>query len=763
MKQGKNIWKYIIFSFVCAFIVVSSIVGVMRITDVGYSPVAEFFISLGVVSSAVALLLLAHKLLVLSVSADLEFERVAALAAKMDMFAVVWNSSFTRVWCNSKFTDATGFVPEDLTDIEAMKKIFPADAFDKKTLGKFLENSSDFFNVHGKNGAGVYVSWATSEMFSDAATDEKYYLSVSHNLNQKFRMMSDLEEFSSKLTLSEQRYNFATKLTEIGILLKYSDRDDYYTNGNLRTMLGFSADEEYLSKAQLMEKIHPSERFLFEQFIQPAGISPDREDDVHSIEFRAVSAEGDYRWYMLRYKTIADEYRYIEGGALLDITDDRQKDMMIEKMAFVDELTQIGNRNRFLSLGEEVLEVRANDSSIDYWVIVLDVDEIHLVNDSCGYQAGSELLKKIALIAMSVLPAEGMCARVGGDNFALMVRCSDDEELPVRIMQSIQERISKLRGGGLEHQNITVSAGYCKLSDGDGRNFSHILDLAEFALTERDGIKNTYIRYNRELRRKALDTAKTEHEIELALDNREFVLYYQPKIDLSTGEVIGAEALIRWIKPDGTLIPPMDFIPIAERSMIITKISRFVLHEACRQNKEWQDMGLGHFVVSINLTAIDFYRTDVTGIIRETLDSTGLDPKYLDIELTESLAMKDIGHAIDQMLDMRSLGVLLSMDDFGTGYSSLSYIQKLPITLLKLDRSFVMYMEDDEVSREIVSAVIRIAKSKKIGTVAEGIESQHQADILRVAGCDYAQGFFFGKPMPAQEFERFMKSRQKVQ
>ena len=170
-------------------------------------------------------------------------------------------------------------------------------------------------------------------------------------------------------------------------------------------------------------------------------------------------------------------------------------------------------------------------------------------------------------------------------------------------------------------------------------------------------------------------------------------------------------------------------------------------------------MGLPPVTVSINLTAVDFYQTDVKESIIKALDATGLDPQWLDVELTESLALKDIDHAIQQMQEIRDLGVKLSMDDFGTGYSSLSYIQVLPITLLKLDRSFIMYLEEDEISREIVSAVIRIAKTKKIETIAEGIETIGQADILKEAGCDHAQGYFYGKPMPKDKFEEFMKMK----
>ena len=274
-----------------------------------------------------------------------------------------------------------------------------------------------------------------------------------------------------------------------------------------------------------------------------------------------------------------------------------------------------------------------------------------------------------------------------------------------------------------------------------------------------DGTKNEIIRYDNKIHDKIIEGNAIESELAKAIENNELVLYYQPKIDLSDGTLMGMEALIRWVKPDGTVVPPNKFIPVAENSLLITKISDFVLHEACRQNKAWQDKGYPPIAVSINLTAVDFYQTDVKESIQSALNETGLDAKWLDVELTESLALKDIDHAIQQMQEIRDLGVQLSMDDFGTGYSSLSYIQVLPITLLKLDRSFIMYLEEDEISREIVSAVIRIAKSKKIETIAEGIETIGQAEILKQSGCDLAQGYFFGKPMPVDKFEEFMAEK----
>ena len=239
-----------------------------------------------------------------------------------------------------------------------------------------------------------------------------------------------------------------------------------------------------------------------------------------------------------------------------------------------------------------------------------------------------------------------------------------------------------------------------------------------------------------------------------AIENHHLQLYYQPKFDLHTEKIMGAEALIRWIKPDGTMISPNVFIPIAEKSGMISDISNFVLREACQQTGLWQKEGLSPIVMSINFASGDFYQANVCEVVQHELDAAGLEPKYLELELTERLALGDINYTIEQMNALRAMGVLLAMDDFGTGYSSLSYIQRLPLTLLKLDRSFIIEIETDSVAQVIVSAVIQIAKSMHMETIAEGVEYEKQSQILKDMGCDYIQGYLYGKPMPAEQFHK---------
>jgi len=691
-----------------------------------------------------------------------EKENISRIMQSINAMAVLWSDDFRYVEVNSCLTKAIGYTSRDLSDIGTLKKVLPADAF-APSLQAVVNNRDEEFYVTAKGGAKVCTVWNTS-IVSTACINKRQtclMLSIGLDLSENVRMKEDLIKYSKELAESENRYTMSMELSEIGMLLKAAGSTDYYVSAQLCSMLGF--ERESVTSEELREKFHPADVRIFDALAAAMVNKFDTENisahEVHCSEFRAMSADGTYHWYQFRYKINPgkDLISADIGGAILDITKNKEKDSLIEKMAYIDDVTQIFNRNKFMQIGQETFEC-SRGTDITYWVIVLDIDNFHIINDTCGYRSGNRLLNEFGNIISGALASGGFGARIGGDNFAMLIRDTGDPELPVKVINEIQDKFKLLCADSFSSHSMTCSAGYCKMSDG-GDDFAQILDHAEFSLSMSDGTKSSIIRYDNAIHDRIIRNAAIENELVKALENHELVLYYQPKINLGDGSLIGMEALIRWIKPDGTIVPPAQFIPVAESSMLITKISDFVLYEACRQNKKWQDMGYPPVTVSINLTAVDFYQTDVKESIRRALDATGLDPKWLDVELTESLALKDIDSAVKQMQEIRDLGVKLSMDDFGTGYSSLSYIQVLPITLLKLDRSFIMYLEEDEISREIVSAVIRIAKSKKIETIAEGIETIGQAEILKESGCDHAQGYFFGKPMPADKFEEFMAAR----
>ncbi|MGN0667168.1 MAG: EAL domain-containing protein [Huintestinicola sp.] len=687
-----------------------------------------------------------------------EKEALELFTENINSMVILWDTSFEYVKVNDEFSKTLGYTSDELTDIENLKKVLPPEAF-SENLQAIINNRDDEFVAQASTGKKVYTIWNTSLMASFGNTC--IMMSIGSDLTEMVKMRQDLITYSEKLEESEGMFNLSMDLSEIGLLLKEDGTQRFCTSNQLREMLGLDSSDDYVGYNTIRERIHPRDRMIFDSFA-----SKDAHDiadgEFHTVEFRALSSDESYHWYQFRYKTVDSTVQQFSiGGAVLDISREKEKDLIIERMAYIDEVTQIYNRNKFMMMGNEIVECRNGNPDIDYWIIVFDIDSFHIINDTCGYATGNKLLSRVASIITSSLTDGGFAARVGGDNFAVLIRADIDlgDDLPVNLIKHVQKELSQISDESLETQHITCSAGFCRMSDKEG-DFASVLDRAEFALSLSEEARNNIIRYDNHAHDAIIEGNKIEKELAYAIENNELVLYYQPKISLETGRVIGMESLIRWIKPDGTLIPPSNFIPVAEHSMLITKISKFVLYEACRQNKYWQDIGLDPITVSINLSSIDFYQTNVTESIKQALKDTGLDPQWLDVELTETLALKDIDHAINQMNEIRDLGVKLSMDDFGTGYSSLSYIQVLPITLLKLDRSFIMYLEDDDISREIVSAVIRIAKSKNIETIAEGIETIGQAEILRSSGCDQAQGYFFGKPMPADQFEEFLRTRQ---
>ena len=634
---------------------------------------------------------------------------------------------------------------ENMNAPEIIEMLFPTSVFGKQRAENMLSNSGREVRIKLSDSTEYVFSWNTSLLIS--GKNNKFFISIGLDL-------TDIKKAENELRKSQSKYLISMELSEIGIML---DADgSLYVSDQLRKMLGIKKKNP--SYDDIRQLVHTNDKMIFDTYVKGKLNDSGR---THSAEMRIRSHDGSYHWYLYRYRNMIkyDSRHQFSGGAFMDITKDKEKDLRIERLAYIDEVTEIYNRNKLMITGQETYEC-CRSLNYSYWVIVLDIDKFHIINDTCGYSNGNRLLRDFAHVMYKYISLGGFGARIGGDNFALVIRNYSDEysndDSPRKTIEKIQNDIAGLATDVFSSQSISCSAGYSQMP-ADGADFAEILDHAEFALSSGKDHRNSIVAYNSKIHDSIIDITSTERAIADAIVNNEFELHYQPKINLSDGKVMGAEALIRWRKSDGTIVPPGKFVPIAEASKLITQIGDYVMLEACRQNKLWQDMGYDPIIISINLTSVDFYQKDVKEAVTDTLAKTGLDSQWLEIELTESLALKDIDMAIKQMEALRSMGIRLAMDDFGTGYSSLSYIQILPITLLKLDRSFIINLENDVVAREIVSAVIKIAKSKKIETIAEGIETIGQARILYEEGCDYAQGFFYGKPMPPDEFGKFLE------
>ena len=683
-------------------------------------------------------------------------KRLRYLTQNLSAPAMLWDDSFQFVVLNDtllKLADMTmrgDFDPKLVVPMFFGKREMTDADIREIVLAKNKE-----YTVTATGGKKLSLIWNTAAVETDDA-GVSWFLSIGLDLAELRSMQSELETYSKRLTISEGRHNLTMELMDVGILLIEQGNPKLFPSEKLQKMLGLKKD--YLTISELRSRVYPTDVVTFDSHYQTMRTRMrDFLGKTETIELRICAADGQYRWYSYRFRATQNQEtgRLAVGGTVIDITKEKEKDAQILRIAYEDSVTRIPNRQKLMQMGHDLYQC-TQELNISYWVIVMDIDRFHLINDTCGYAAGNELLTQFAEIMKQQLSLGGFGARISGDNFALILRNTGDDMLPQKVVSRIQRTLATKAVGALSNRSLTCSAGFAQMP-ADGETFEKVLEHAEFALSSQNKTAGCISRYTNEMHDVIIQESNLETRLAEAIMRKELVLYYQPKVSLETGLVMGLEALIRWQIAPGKIVAPTVFIPIAERSQLITQITRFVLDEACRQTKLWQTMGLPEIVMSINFSSTDFYQENVCEQIQRVLTKYQLDPRWLEIELTESLALKDIDITIDRMNQLRAAGIQLAMDDFGTGYSSLSYIQQLPFTMLKLDRSFVMHMEDDAVVQEIVSSVARIAKAKKIRTIAEGVETPRQAQLLHAAGCDLAQGFLYGHPMTAKEIEQYIR------
>ena len=382
----------------------------------------------------------------------------------------------------------------------------------------------------------------------------------------------------------------------------------------------------------------------------------------------------------------------------------------------------------------------------------MDLDRFKPINDTLGHEVGDAVLKLCAQRVLDCGLEEEQVARVDSDEFTMLLPYNDNAEVEAlchRIINSLKQPYAV----GSHELLLGASIGISLYPD-SSKDVRSLISQADSAMHQSKRMGgNTFQYYRSDMRTATVEQLALETSLKKALSRNEFVVYYQPKLDLADGLIRGSEALIRWQHPTMGLLMPGTFIPLAEETGLITEIGEWVLHEACRQTARWQHMGVGTLTTSVNLSAQQFRSTDVVALVQNALKAAQLAPHQLEMELTETLLMDDLEANIDMLNRLRKLGVGLSLDDFGTGYSSLSYLKRFPIDELKIDRAFIMDMENNEDDASIVLAIINMAHSLRLRVVAEGVETQPQLEKLRTMGCDAIQGYLISRPVPAAEME----------
>ena len=442
-----------------------------------------------------------------------------------------------------------------------------------------------------------------------------------------------------------------------------------------------------------------------------------------------------------------------------DNTDLHDAQQTIEQLAFYDPLTNLPNRRLLSDRLQQALEHAQRNSDEMVAVMVFDLDNFKTVNDSLGHNYGDDLLKYVAQIFQSQVRSEDTVSRQGGDEFTIILAGMRQIEKIADIADAILQKLShpiNLSG----HQVVIGTSIGIAVYPNDAETHDELLRNADMAMyhAKEEG-KNNFQFFMPSLNKQAHHRLLLENKLRNAIDKKHFQLFYQPQVDLKTGEIIGTEALIRWFDPEEGMISPAEFIPLAEDTGLIGQIGDWVIDAACRDMKALQDKGFPQIKVAINVSAFQFrHGKHLTEVIRQSLEKYDYPAELFALELTESILIDDINETLNILNAMRELGITLAIDDFGTGYSSLSYLKQFPIDILKIDQSFIRDITTDASDKAIVSAIIAMAQQLDIDVLAEGVETvEHQA-FLQGQGCDYVQGYLYCKPIPADElFERWQK------
>jgi diguanylate cyclase (GGDEF)-like protein/PAS domain S-box-containing protein len=541
------------------------------------------------------------------------------------------------------------------------------------------------------------------------------------------------------------------------LYIAYPDSDHLEWHGHIDDLLGYAPGEFPRTKAAWQQSIHPDDRAgVLEAYKRSC-----KKGETFNVDYRVRRKDGTILHWMNIGKPIqnADEkfIRFI--GACTDITERKTLEERLAHQAFHDPLTNLPNRALFLSRLKDAL-IRSGRTKTQVAVMFVDLDNFKIINDSLGHSLGDQLLVAIAGRLQKCLRAGDTAARFGGDEFALII---DSIESPNHLIHVAERIIDSLRASiELEGHEIhsTPSIGIA-LSRSSKDNVDELLRNADAAMYEakRKG-KARYQVFETSMSESALERLQLENDLRHAVERDELVLHYQPKIRLKEGTLNGFEALVRWQHPDRGLVPPLDFIPVAEETGLIIPVGQWVLREACRQAQVWQNEYPGEtLMMSVNLSAKQFQDPNIVQDVSGILQETGLNSNRLILEITESAVMEDAEANIEVLRALKNLGVCLSVDDFGTGYSSLAYLRSFPLDFLKIDRKFVADLRQESRDAAIVSSMISLGHALNLTIVAEGTETPLEVDHLRRLNCDLAQGYCFARPMHGETLQNYLASQ----
>ena len=562
---------------------------------------------------------------------------------------------------------------------------------------------------------------------------------------------------------SEMRYSLAARGANDGLWDWDLQSNKIFYSSRWKSMLGYDETDIGESPDAWFERVHPEDL----PQVQAALAAHRQGLTTHfESEHRLLHKDSLYRWVFSRAMAVrgSDGRELRMAGSLTDITRGKA----------IDSLTGLPNRALFMDRLRRVLERPTGEPSDSFAVLFLDVDRFKIINDSLGHLAGDQLLKSIGTrlekclrSTDKVYRSDGLftVARFGGDEFTILLNdireVDEARSVTARLIEALSEPF--ILNGQEVYTGVSIGIA---LNDGNYKNAEEILRDADTAMyrAKMEG-KGRFVVFDQLMRTDAVVRLQIETDLRRAVERREFCLHYQPIVLLTSERIVGFEALLRWNHPERGLMPPADFVRVAEETGLIASIGIWALREACRQMVAWQLEFPQHPAqfMCVNLSPIQFKQPSLVTDVAKVLTETGLEPEHLKLEITEGVIMNDPEQAAVMLVKLRELGVLVGIDDFGTGYSSLSYLHQFPITTLKIDRSFVSRMNEEKETSKIIETIVSLAHNLSMNVVAEGVERSDQQDRLRDIACEFGQGYFFSKPVPGEEIAQLLSTGLRLQ
>lgn len=655
---------------------------------------------------------------------------------------IVADHEYRIIKANSAFCEMFGWTADELTGGDA--RSFPQVCVDCRNDNEALFHDleikgfagNELTRRTGKDGIDRHVSITAFQVDGDKSAVVLIY-----------RNMAEMIRLTNELQAVRLHYQTLTELTPDPVAIQ-SDGTILFVNSSAVRRFGGKSPEDFIGKP-IMDFVHPDYRETIRERLYSvfAGTASGNWLDAVLFDLEGASFEAE---------TICTPVRYEDKRASMlivrDMTDRRVAERQIRKMELHDMMTGLPNRKQFNKLVLDELKNRGKGA-----LLVLDLDRFKLINDTLGHRIGDRLLMQVARRLEQLRDKEGMIvARHGGDEFAVF--CPGlDREGAEQVASSLHEQLSVSYLVDGHELFVTPSIGV-SIADIDDKKDADVeilvrqADAALYAAKEKG--RNTAVVYDESISEENHDKIQLIAQLRKAIEKEEFELHYQPRFDIRDERPVGVEALIRWNNPFVGMVPPNRFIPLAEETGLIVPIGNWVLMTACRQAKQWYDEGL-RIVVSVNISGYQFHHDDIVARIQQALDETGLPPELLNLEVTESLPLIEL--SAEKLEKIRSLGVAIALDDFGTGYSSLNYLRSLPFDILKIDKSFIQRMVDDEFHSNMVLSIITLTHILGKRVVAEGIEKEEHLNYLRSINCDEAQGFLLSRPKRAQDLQPILR------